>query len=74
MIEKLREILTAPVKDYNNELHSKPGSVSHIADELLAFVVAAEKAIPEMICTCSRELLCGRCNLYEALAKLKGDV
>jgi hypothetical protein len=37
-------------------------------------VEAAEKAIPEMICTCSGELLCGRCNLYETLSKLKGDV
>jgi hypothetical protein len=41
---------------------------------IIELVEAAEKAIPEMICTCSGELLCGRCNLYEALAKLKGDV
>lgn len=42
---------------------------THI-DALIKIVDRAELSIPEMICTCS-DILCARCNLFEALATLE---
>jgi hypothetical protein len=42
--------------------------ITRLKAQYKELVEAAEKALPEMICTCTSSELCGRCNLYDAIA------